>query len=215
MVKEPSHRCRKTRRPRGRPPAVFIEDPLEERERGEHRAKMAMRRYERELREYGPCRIRKPVQADDEFDEGLVYVHYAGLIGPKAVETVRSRTLTFAEWLLDQRGARGPRPDAFLQVRLYRAIETVAAIRRARKLSANEPTPIEVRDTLALLEGEVTPLDTVKHRLQRLRPRLLAFKEMQKAEKRSRKAQRAAPRENGESGEVAPGPTSLEGIGTT
>lgn len=174
-------------RPRGRPPSIFIDDPLLERERGEWLAEMALRTYQPELREHGPGAAREPMRASEEFDEGLVYAYYAGLIRRKAVDTIRSRTLAFADWFLDQRGARGPQPDAGLGIRLYRAMETVAAIRRKRKLEKSRPGPVELRDTLAVLEGELIPVDTVKHRLQRLGPYLAAYTHVQRAAGRARK----------------------------
>jgi len=175
-------------RRRGRPPTVLIDDPAEERERGEYLALMAQKRYEREILKPGQWKSSPPMQPTCDLDRGLVYARHAGLVAWQSVKSLLKETRAFCDWIAGQRGARGPAPDKDKAVKLFLAIRMVRAVRSKMGLPKALATPREVAQVLELLDGEAQKPDTVKHRMDRLRPMIEGFEVARKAAKTEAKA---------------------------
>lgn len=175
-------------RRRGRPPTVLIDDPAEERERGEYLALKAWEKYERELTSPGQWPAHRPMQPTCDLDRGLVYARYAGLVAPLAARNIIDRASEFRDWITGQRGARGPARNADKAVKLYLAIETLTAVRRKMSLPKARATPREVANVLELLDGEAPKPDTVKHRMDHLHLLINGFEAARKAAKAAAKA---------------------------
>ncbi len=180
-------------RRRGRPPTVLIDDPAEARERGEYRALIAQIRYERELSDPEQRKPHRPMQPTCDLDRGLVYARYAGLVAPQSVKPILKDTRAFRDWITNQRGARGPAPDKDKAVKLYLAIETVAAIRRKLGRPKACATQREVADVLEFLDGETQKPNTVGKRMDRRSLLIKGFEVPRKAAKAKAKAATADP----------------------